>query len=94
MKSIPTSRRTTRRMSARRSWAVLFAADTSKQPQSIAFVRARFSEIATMKTRRRAPTSAADVRVQMPRMRARPARSSNQGITSARTFTKVPGTIR
>ena len=47
-----------------------------------------------MKTPSSAPISAADVRVQIPRMSAIPVRSSNHGMTSAMTFTSAPGRIR
>ena len=50
MSTIPRSRRMSRRMSPRRSSTVRFASDTLKQPQSIAFPRARFREIAPRKT--------------------------------------------
>ena len=79
------------RMSRRRSATDLPADVTSKQPQSMAFPRKRLREIAATKTRRSAPTSAADVRVQIPRMSASPTRSSNHGITRAMTFTSEAG---
>jgi len=53
------------------SWirsATLFPASaTSKQPQSMAVPRKRLTEMATMKTRRRAPTRRAAVRRQIRR---------------------------
>ncbi len=94
MSSIPRSRSTTHRISES-SCAWSFTAPlTSKHPQLTAWPRARLIPIAMMKTTSSAPMIVAELRRQIPRISAAPARSSTHGITSAAAFTAKPGTIR
>src|SRR6266542_614467 len=94
MRSIAASRTRTQRISVSSSSRLFPAEWTSKQPQSTAWPRARLKAIAAMKTRSRRPTTVAASRRQTPRMSAKPARNSTQGITRASALTAKPGTAR